>query len=215
MPFSVVLFDLDGTVINTNDLIVASFQHVLKEHVGLDVPAETIYRHFGEPLPTSLARYCPERALELTDLYRVFNLANHDELVKQFDGVREVLERLRGAGVKLGIVTSKRHDVALRGLRVCGFEHYFDTLVGMDETRRHKPEPEPIFLALERLGEAPGPHVLMVGDSTFDILCGRNAGVQTAAVGWSMIGRQELASAEPHIWVEQPQDLVELVLGKK
>jgi pyrophosphatase PpaX len=215
MPFSVVLFDLDGTVINTNDLIVASFQHVLKEKLGLDVPASTIYRHFGEPLPRTMGRYAPGREVELSDFYRTFNLANHDSLVKQFEGMRETLDALRDAGIKLGIVTSKRVDVAQRGLTVCGFDGYFDTLVGMDETEKHKPEPEPILLALERLGGQPGAHVLMVGDSTFDILCGHNAGVATAAVGWSVIEREVLQGARPDHWVEHPADLLSLVLGAR
>ncbi|HYF93155.1 MAG TPA: pyrophosphatase PpaX [Symbiobacteriaceae bacterium] len=214
MPFSVVLFDLDGTVINTNDLIVASFQHVLKENLGLDVPAATIHRHFGEPLPRTMGRYHPERAEELTNLYRVYNLANHDALVKEFEGVRDTLEALRAAGVRLGIVTSKRRDLALRGLRVTNLAPFFETVVGMDDTEKHKPEPEPVLLALERLGRVPGPDVLMVGDSTFDILCGRNAGVKTAAVGWTVIDRLELAGAGPDAWVERPQELLSLVLDK-
>ncbi|HWI61679.1 MAG TPA: pyrophosphatase PpaX [Symbiobacteriaceae bacterium] len=214
MPFSVVLFDLDGTVINTNDLIVFTFQHVLKTELGLDVPAPEIHKAFGEPLPRTMGRYCAERAEELTNIYRVFNLANHDALIKQFEGVREMLETLRAEGVKLGIVTSKKRDMALRGLRVCGLDTHFDTVVGMDETEKHKPGPEPVYLALERLGEVPGDHVLMVGDSTFDILCGRNAGVKTAAVRWTVIEHRLIDEAQPDTWVEAPGDLVPLALGK-
>lgn len=210
MRFSVVLFDLDGTLIDTNHLIVTSFRHTLKEKLGLDVSAEAIYKHFGEPLPTTMARYNPDRALELTDFYRVFNLANHDALVRGFEGIREMLAALRAAGVKLGVVTSKRRDLALRGMQVCGLEDCFDTVVGMDETEKHKPDPEPVFLALERLGESPGSHVLMVGDSRFDVECGRNAGVLTAAVGWTV---QERGGLTPELWVESAADLTALVLG--
>lgn len=209
MSFSVVLFDLDGTLIDTNHLIVTSFQHTLKEKLGLEVSEAAIYKHFGEPLPTTMARYSPDLAEELTDFYRVFNLANHDALVRNFEGVREMLADLRAAGVKLGVVTSKRRDLALRGMQVCGLQDCFDTVVGMDETEKHKPEPEPVFLALERLGARPGAHVLMVGDSRFDVECGRNAGVRTAAVGWTVQDRSGLA---PDYWVESPADLTELVL---
>lgn len=215
MPFSVVLFDLDGTLINTNNLIVRSFQHTLKEQLGLDVPAEAIYKHFGEPLPTSMARYAPDRALELTQLYRVFNQANHDALVANFDDIPRMLQAMKKAGVKLGIVTSKMRDMALRGLNVCGLTHFFDTVVGMDDTTEHKPEPAPIYFALDRLGEKPGAHVLMVGDSSFDLLCGRNAGVKTAAVGWTVIDRSELQRCHPDHWVEAPAELEALVLGAK
>jgi len=213
MAFSIVLFDLDGTLVDTNGLIVATFQHILKSELGLDVPKEQIYRHFGEPLPVSMARYSPERAEELVLKYRAWNLANHDRLIRQFPGVPEMVAALKAAGVRLGVVTSKRRDTALRGLRVTGLDPYFDVIVGMDETERHKPEPDPIYLALDRLGDKPGDHVLMVGDSTFDMRCGHNAGVKTAAVGWTVIDRVELTGANPSYWVETPDQLLSLVLG--
>jgi pyrophosphatase PpaX len=212
MRFSVVLFDLDGTVIDTNHLIVTTFQHVFREKLNLSVSAEEIYKYFGEPLPQTMARFAPDRANELTDFYRLFNLANHDLLLRQFQGMPETLSRLHSAGVKLGVVTSKRVAMARQGLRVSGLEHYFHAVVGMDETQRHKPDAEPALLALSRLGEQPGGHVLLVGDSKFDILCGRNAGIRTAAVGWTVQDRTELGKTKPDFWVESPGDLVSLVL---
>lgn len=214
MPFSVVLFDLDGTLIDTNHLIAHTFQHVLKTELGLDVSTEELYTYFGEPLPTTMARWSPARAEALADVYRVYNMANHDRLLRQFDGVREALDALRSAGVRLAVVTSKKRDLALRGLRVSGLTEYFDAIVGMDETDKHKPDAEPALLALSRLNERPGGHVLMVGDSRFDILCGHNAGIKTAAVGWTMQRREELAKTNPDHWIDKPSDLVALVLGK-
>ncbi|HLN65540.1 MAG TPA: pyrophosphatase PpaX [Symbiobacteriaceae bacterium] len=213
MSFSVVLFDLDGTLIDTNDLIVKSFQYTLREKLGLELTAKEIYRNFGEPLMTSMERYAPGRGLELTEFYRVFNQANHDALVVAFEGVRAALETMKAAGVKLAVVTSKYRAMALRGLRVCGLDDLFDVIVGMDETDKHKPEPEPIYLALERLGEKPGAHVLMVGDSRFDLQCGANAGVKTAVVGWTVQDREELARTRPDHWVETTAELTKLVLG--
>jgi pyrophosphatase PpaX len=214
MPFSVVLFDLDGTLIDTNHLIVSSFQHTFREKLGREVGAEEIYQYFGEPLITTMERYSQERAGELTDFYRTFNVANHDFLIRQFDGVLDALAALKAADIKLGIVTSKKHEMARRGLRVSRLEEFFDTVVGMDETEQHKPDAEPALLALRRLGVAPGDDVLMVGDSRFDILCGKNAGLKTAAVAWSVTGRDALASSGPDYWVKHPADLVPLVLGK-
>lgn len=214
MRFSVVLFDLDGTLVDTNHLIVTSFQHTLRELLGLEVPAETLYKHFGEPLPLTMARYSPERALELTDFYRTFNLASHDSLIREFLGVKEALQELQAAGVKLGVVTSKKTDMARRGLKACGLESFFPVVVGMDLTEKHKPEPEPIYLALHQLGVSAGEHVLMVGDSQFDIRCGQNAGVKTAAVAWTVIDREELGRIQPDFWLEHPEDLSRLVLGE-
>lgn len=213
MRFSIVLFDLDGTLLDTNHLIVTSFRHVFKEKLGLDVPAEEIYQYFGEPLTTTMARYSPERAVELTDFYRVFNVANHDLLLREFKGVREMLQQLHQAGVKLGVVTSKKTDMAWRGLKVGQLEEYFETVVGMDETEKHKPEAEPALLALKRLGAEPGDHVLMVGDSKFDLLCGRNAGIKTAAVAWT-VNRAPLEEIGPDYWVDEPGDLARIVLGE-
>lgn len=214
MSFSVILFDLDGTLINTNDLIVHTFQHVLKEELGLEVSAEELYTYFGEPLPATMARWSPARAEELADAYRIYNMANHDRLLRQFEGVREALEELRTAGVKLAVVTSKKRDTALQGLRVSGLTQFFDAVVGMDETEKHKPDAEPALLALARMGEQPGDHVLMVGDSKFDILCGHNAGIKTAAVGWTVQRREVLSESGPDHWIEHPAELVTLVLGK-
>ncbi|MDB4895537.1 MAG: phosphoglycolate phosphatase [Firmicutes bacterium] len=214
MPFSVVLFDLDGTLIDTNHLIVSSFQHTFREKLGREVDAEEIHQYFGEPLITTMERYSQERAGELTDFYRTFNVANHDFLIRQFDGVLEALTALKAADIKLGIVTSKFHEMARRGLRVSRLEEFFDTVVGMDETEQHKPDAEPALLALRRLGVAPGHDVLMVGDSRFDILCGKNAGLKTAAVAWSVTGRESLTGSGPDFWIQRPADLVPLVLGK-
>lgn len=210
--YKVVLFDFDGTLANTNPLIVASFQYTLREKLGLNVSADDIYPHFGEPLPETMEFFAPGRGQELTDFYRVWNKAHHDQLIEQFAGMPETVAALHAAGVKLAVVTSKRTDMANQGLRVTGLAPYFDTVVGMELTARHKPEPDPALMALRQLNCVPGDDALMVGDSTFDILCGRNAGTRTAAVGWSVINRAELKAAGPDHWVESPADLLNLVL---
>jgi pyrophosphatase PpaX len=210
--FSIVLFDLDGTLIDTNHLIVTSFQHVFREHLGLTVSPEEIYPYFGEPLVRTMARYAPDRAEELAGYYRAYNMEQHDRLVRQFPGVRDAVMALRAAGVRLGIVTSKKHESARRGLRVCQMEEFFEVVVGVDETERHKPDPEPALLALRRMGAEPGAHVLMVGDSIFDMACGKGAGLKTAAVGWT-VNRAALQSAGPDYWVDTPEALLAFVLG--
>lgn len=213
MPrYTTVLFDLDGTLINTNDLIVTSFQHVFRTELGLEVPAEEIYPYFGEPLVRTMARYDEARAESLTAVYRAFNITKHDELVNQFPGIGEALHRLQAAGTGLGVVTSKYTDLARRGLRVCGLDAYFPVVVGVDQTDGHKPGPEPALRACELLGIQPGHQVLMVGDSVYDMACGQNAGLCTAAVGWT-VNRDALSESRPDHWVESAADLVALVMG--
>ncbi|MBP2018360.1 pyrophosphatase PpaX [Symbiobacterium terraclitae] len=210
--FDAVLFDLDGTLIDTNQLIVESFQHVFRSELGLEVTPAEIYPYFGEPLHTTLARYGPDRADELVAAYRKFNLSQHDRMVRPFPGVAGAVADLQAAGVRLGVVTSKITELALRGLRVCGIADYFPVVVGVDQTQRHKPEPDPALRAIALLGVEPGPRVLMVGDSPFDIACGRAAGCMTAAVGWAA-NPAPLAACRPDFWIEQPADLVTVVTG--
>ena len=212
--FDIVLFDLDGTLIDTNHLIVTSFQHTFRTLLDREVPADQIYPYFGEPLPTTMARYAPERAQELVEHYREFNKAQHDLLVRKFPGVREMVQALVAAGVQVAVVTLKMTDMAQRGLRVCEIHGLFSLVVGSDATARHKPNPEPILFALQQLGAEPGPSVLMVGDSHLDIQCGRNAGVKTAAVGWSQQTRELVEESGPDFWAETPEALRKLVLGE-
>lgn len=212
MPkLSAVLFDLDGTLVNTNQLIVASFQHTFRTCLGREVPAEEIMATFGEPLPATLQRYGSEHGADadrMLGVYREFNSAQHDVMTSQFAGVTQGLSQLHQAGVRLAVVTSKYTALALRGLRLFGYDALMETVVGLDQTARHKPDPEGCLLALERLGVAPGPHVAMVGDSPYDLEAGRRAGVRTVAAGWSAIDRNTLLGYRPDFWADSFLDLV-------
>lgn len=212
--FRTVLFDLDGTLIDTGPLIIACFQHALRQGLGVEVQPEQLIPHFGEPLPVTMARFAPpERVPELVALYRQHQDRLHDRLTRPIPGVAEMLAALQQAGIRLGVTTSKMTERARRGLRLFGLEGYFAAVVGWDGTGRHKPDPDPVWRTLDLLGERPGPQVLLVGDSTFDLEAGRRAGVRTAAVGWSALPRDVLAAAQPDFWVETPGDVVRLCLG--
>lgn len=151
---------------------------------------------------------------ELVAHYRQFNLAEHDRLIREIPGIFEAVVRLRDAGVTLAIVTSKFNATAKRGLACCRLDPFFPVLVGLDDTDIHKPAPEPALHALKLLGENPGDHVLMVGDSMHDVSCGNAAGCRTAAVGWTAIARDMVDAAKPSYWVESPEELVRLILGQ-
>lgn len=207
MKFDCMLFDLDGTLINTNDLVIKSFQHAFKVHLGRECTPQEVIPHFGEPLSEILTSLAPGQEELLLKTYREFNQGEHDRLTREFPGIGSTLETLQAKGVKLGVVTSKLKPMALRGLRLFDLERFFPVIVGGDDTERHKPEGEPVLKALEIMGHSKE-GVLYVGDSTVDIQCAKNAGVTSAAVMWSSFRREDLLAFEPDIVLESAEDLL-------
>jgi pyrophosphatase PpaX len=207
-----VLFDLDGTLIDSVRLILDSYHHTLATHQlparsdafwleGLGRPLRVQFRHWSEN---------PEQLEALIATYREFNMAHHDEMVTVYPGVPEMIAAIRRAGLKTGLVTSKNRPGALRGLSHTGLADTMDVLVGADDVMHPKPHPEPVQLALRQLGSEPGESAY-VGDSIHDMESGRAAGVRTAAVLWGPFGRADLERAEPDHWLERPDDLLRVL----
>ncbi len=210
MPLTTVLFDLDGTIIDSIDLILRSYRHTLRAHRGLEPPDEVWMKGLGTPLWVQFRDWTddPAEIEAMVATYRAYNLEHHDALVRPYDGVVQAVRDLKTRGKTLGLVTSKMKSGAERGLRVAGLEQVFDTIVGSDEVEHPKPHPEPVLKALQRLGAPPGDAVF-VGDSRHDIECGRAAGVKTAAVLWGPFDRSHLADLAPDYWLEDPADLAQ------
>jgi pyrophosphatase PpaX len=193
-----VLFDLDGTLIDSIGLILGSMRHAFTK-CGSAAPADEEWlTGVGIPLRTMFQRYASsdEELDRLIAAYREDQLANHDSLVRCYDDVPETLAALKRAGHPLAVVTSKGDVLAKRGLELVGIAEYFDTIVSVDSCARHKPHPEPVLTALARLGYAPE-EALFVGDSVHDIEAGNAAGVQTVAALWGPFSREQLAVAAP------------------
>jgi pyrophosphatase PpaX len=214
--FDPVLFDLDGTVVDTVELIVLSFRHAVRTVLGEDLPDEYITAGVGQPLMTQMERLSPDHAQELYDVYREYNHRRHDELIRGFDGVPEALVALRSAGRRLGIVTSKSRDTTAMAFAAVGMHDAFDVVVTATDTRAHKPSAEPILLCLEKLAALPDATpalpAVYIGDSPVDIEAGKAAGVATAAVAWGVFGRDALLGAGPDFWLQRPSELVDLCL---
>lgn len=208
-----LLFDLDGTLIDTNELIISTYLHTLEKYYPGKYSREDVLPFLGPTLHEVFGEMDSERVEEMVLEYRTYNLANHDALVKEFAGVMETIETLKKKGYKLAIVTTKREDVAFKGLRLMKLDAYFDVMIAYDHVKKVKPDPEPIYLALEKLGSKPE-EALMVGDNFHDVLAGKNAGTKTAGVAWSIKGREYLAKYEPDFMLENMTDLL-AILGEE
>ena len=208
MRLPVVLFDLDGTVIDSGGIILASMRHAATTVLGRDFPDEELMHAVGGPgLEQQMSALDPERVDELIHVYRAHNEPLHETLVC-CAGMDDALARLKEQGRTLGIVTAKRRVTVELAFEHVPFGHLFDVVVGGDETERHKPDPEPVQLALERLCARPE-EAAYVGDSPFDIAAGKGAGVFTVGVTWGRIhGRERLEPEEPDAIVDTPEELL-------
>ncbi|SDH20746.1 pyrophosphatase PpaX [Alteribacillus persepolensis] len=207
MTINTVLFDFDGTLVNTNELIIASYQHALEGYVPHPYSREDIISYIGLPLSDSFKQIAPEQAEELMKRYQKHNFAHHDELIEEYEGVLDTVKRLYEEGYKLGVVTTKRRQSTEKGLQASGLSRYFSSVVTFNDVEHVKPDPEPIVKAMNELQSQPQ-ECVMVGDSQYDILAGKNAGVQTAGVAWTIKGEDYLASYEPDVMLKKMPDLL-------
>lgn len=211
-PLDTVLFDLDGTLIDSIELIRRSYVHTLEVH-GIPTPAPEFWLEgLGRPLRWQFAQFTPDPAEveRMVVTYRAHNLAHHDALVTAFPGAVEAVAALHARGLRLGIVTSKMRAGAFRGLRWCGFrDEWFSAVVGADDVTEHKPHPEPVERALSLLGSSSA-RAVMVGDSPHDLSSGRSAGTRTAAVAWGPFPHDTLRATAPDHWLATPADIAAL-----
>jgi pyrophosphatase PpaX len=183
-----------------------------------------LYDTFGIPLREAMRRLLALSAPEapatgevsestlidhLLAEYRLFNAANHDAMARPFDGVGQVIAELRSRGYAIGVVTSKSRELACRGLSLCSLDGMIDQSVFLEDTERHKPEPDPISRGLEKLNALPS-QAAYVGDSRFDIMAGRAAGVCTIAALWGPAPRVELERERPDFLAKDVAGLLEI-----
>ncbi|NOT07966.1 MAG: HAD-IA family hydrolase [Gemmatimonadales bacterium] len=207
-----VLFDLDGTIIDSVRLILDSYHHTLATH-GLDAKSDDYWlAGLGTPLRVQFRPWAddPPRLEAMIATYREYNLAHHDSRVTAYPGVVEMVRKVKSAGLRTGLVTSKNSPGARRGLRVVGLEEAMELVIGAEDVQNPKPHPEPIELALRRLGQT-AEEAIYVGDSTHDMESGRAARVLTAAALWGPFDRAHLAATAPDYWLETPGDLLTIV----
>lgn len=206
-----VLFDLDGTLVDSIGLLVKSMEYAYEGRRRRPDVAEWI-QLIGTPLDDMLGRWAenPEDVEVLRARYREHQIAKHDEMTTAYPGTVEAIRALHAAGHPLAVVTSKLEAGARRSLKFIGVESCFATVVGIDHTTKHKPDPAPVHHALAVLG-VPPTHAVFVGDSTHDMRAGRAASVHTAAALWGPYTRADLEPTQPDFWLQGMDEVPPLV----
>ncbi|KXU52033.1 MAG: pyrophosphatase PpaX [Longibaculum muris] len=205
-----VIFDLDGTLLNTDLLIHKTFDHVFEKYKpGYILSEEEHLSFLGPTLKDTFARYFPESMSdELIEYYRDYNHAHHEDFVTIYPTVKETLETLKNKGYPLAVVTTKYSKAAYLGLDLFDLTQYFDVVLGMDNVNRVKPDPEGILKAMNQTNCK---KALYVGDNTSDILAGKNAGVHTAGVKWTPKGTSEMEKLNPDLMIDEMKDIIHFI----
>jgi pyrophosphatase PpaX len=189
-----ILFDLDGTLVDSEEMILSSFRYVTQTCLGAAPPDEVLREMIGIPLPYQMEKISPEHAEEMTLLYREHNRTVHDKLIKGFPGTAEALQILAQAGYRLAVVTSKLGERALHGLEIFGLSGFFEFVQGSDKTTLHKPNPEPLLVAAGALRLEPV-ECAYVGDSPYDMQAARAADMCAIAALWGIFSQEKLHEA--------------------
>ena len=206
-----VLFDLDGTLIDSNEIIIESYQTVLKKFIPeTEFSRELIITFIGPTLEQVFSRYRPKDVVdEMIDVYRDHYKKHEDKTIKLYPGVVEGLQALKALGAKLSIVTSKYKSGAWHSFTRFGLDPYFDTFVALDDVLHPKPNKEPVEVALNRLGDYDW--AVMIGDNPGDIEAGQNANIASGGVAWSIKGPEFLATFNPDYLFNSMDEIVKLV----
>ena len=210
-----VLFDLDGTLVDSNDLIIKAFYETMKKYLpNRSFSRKELIEMIGPPLKESflVASKDPKVILEMIDYYREVYVKYEFDYISLYPNVIETLKELVKNNIQLGIVTTKFKESAMPSINHYGLHKYFKSYCFLDDIKEHKPHPEPIFFALKQFKNYQ--NVLMVGDNSSDILAGKNASTYTCGVNWS-IKRDLMEKHHPDYWIDDYSDLINIILNEK
>jgi pyrophosphatase PpaX len=214
-----VLFDFDGTIMDTNDLVFASWRHAFRELLDTEPDEAEVLSTFGEPIGDCVSRLFPDSDPdEVKRVYRAYQFSQYEEKIHPFPGMYELVEKLSEAGIKMAVVTNRLRNSTEQGLKLFGFDAYIETMVAVDDARVKglgvKPEPDSVLYALELLGSKPEAAVL-IGDTLNDIISGNRAGVTTVRVAWAVANDNahdtESAEAVPDYVINESSELLDIL----
>jgi pyrophosphatase PpaX len=207
--YKAYLFDADGTLFDTTELIYQCFLYSCKKYGDIDVSREAVFSNIGIPLRPQLEHFLGKmsdyKEEEIVKAHMDYQLKIYQEHLRLFPGVKKTLVHLKDTGKKMAVVTSRKQYTLTLYLKQTAIYHYFDALITPELTKKHKPEPEPALEALKQLNCAPS-ETLFVGDAIFDIECGERAGMDTAFVTWSQIDAESL-SIKPTYVIDSMNEL--------
>lgn len=211
-PIRAVLYDFDGTLADSTELIMRCYRHTMDAHLGHVPPDEEWLSGFGMTLETQLRRFARDEAEagRMLDTYRGYQDSIHDELLRPFPGAVETVAELERRGYRLAIVTSKHRRSAMRGMELCGLVSHFDVIVTPEDVTEPKPHPEPVLFALEKLGVT-AEEAIFIGDSPHDVASGKAAGTRTAGVLWGPFPRAALENAGADALLSAQHDVLRLL----
>lgn len=202
------LFDADGTMFDTIDMICRCFVHVTEKYANKTPAREDMVKCIGLPLREQIINHLGIETNydKVIDDYSDYQIEIMEDTLKLFPEVKETLKALKDSGKKIAIVTSRRKPSLLSFLKITNTEEYFDALVTPEDTEKHKPNPEPALLAMELIG-AEKEKTVFIGDAMFDICSGHSAGVDTVFVNWSH-NKVEDMPVPPTFTIDQMSELL-------
>lgn len=212
--FKYILLDFDGTLVDTNDLIILTLRETSKRINNRDLSQEDLNTILSRSLQDQIRYITTDFHDQAVAYYKEFYKSNHDKMIMEYPGTRSMLRKLKDLGCKTAIVSSKGRGGIERGLNHFQLQHYIDAIVSAYDVENGKPHPEPAVKAVKLLG-GDVENALMVGDSPYDILCGRNAGIKTVLVNWSIFPEQELSGLNSDFRINTPGDLIEIVISSQ
>lgn len=204
-----ILLDFDGTIANTGELILSSFAYAVKTCLGREAKREEMLATFGLVIHDAFFQFTQDedKIQEMRDVYRETHNHNHDRMIKIYPGVKQAFETWKNQGMKIGVVTSKKSPMVTHGLELLGLLDYVDAIVAADNVINGKPDPEPMLKGLEMLGLDPT-ECIAVGDSPFDIMSGKRAGMKAYAVSYTDLDKSRFVGVgEPTAWIESLEEL--------
>lgn len=208
MKIKAVMIDFDGTLANTNGLIIKSHQHTFRTFTGHEGDEKLIKSTFGEPLWLTMEKlFGKEFEEEAVNVYRAFQKDRFASLIEVFPGMDKAVKTLKAQGYKVALVTSRLKNTTYAGLESFGILESFDVITTLDDITKHKPDPESINVTLEKLGMAPE-EAVMIGDSKFDILCAENAGCRSILVDWSVAEEEERIRLNADYIAKNAEDMI-------